>query len=234
MENDEINYENGDAGGFIAGQTKTSASKMTKSSASNALSTVFSPDYDHLDRDFRQPHAQSPQIQNLSSDLRQLSSAQQSKLINYLDDQLLQISRKYVKKFSDSGNAETYLSLDPLLDDISKVVDLLWYSVSATSTTFIQTQYLIKIADDLNDYMSTLKADSHDKLFIFLRKMDKILFRLIVGDIPSHNRMSNTERTRLESVAERTRVLMVSLLSAVGGYEVDVTRVYDAVLEELN
>jgi hypothetical protein len=57
---------------------------------------------------------------------------------------------------------------------------------------------------------------------------------LIVGDIPSHKRMSNTEKARLESIVERTRVDIVTVMSPFGGHELDITRVYEAVLEELN
>ncbi|KAK9322547.1 hypothetical protein V1517DRAFT_133368 [Lipomyces orientalis] len=222
------------AGGFQVESPKQERS-IRPSSASAALSSVFSPDFDGFDRDFlNSPHVDSPQLQSLAGN-HTLSSAQQSKLINYLDEQLLHISRKFVRKLSDTGPPDSaYHSIEPLLDDLTKLVDLIWYSVSSTSTPFIQSQYLLRIADDLNDCLPSLPINSPEKVFLFLRKLDKIFHKLIVGDVPSHKRMSNTEKTRLESIVERARVDIVAVMVPFRGHELDITRVYEAVLEELN
>ncbi|KAK9347204.1 hypothetical protein V1522DRAFT_435131 [Lipomyces starkeyi] len=223
------------AGGFQVEGSKQQRN-IAYSSSSTVLSSVFSPNFDMLDGDFlNSSHVDSPQLQSLPANVHTISSAQQSKLINYLDEQLLYISRKYVRKFSDTGPPDSvYYTIEPLLEDLTKVVDLIWYSVSTTSTPFIQSQYLLRIADDLNDSIPSLPIALPDKVFSFLRKLDKIFYKLIVGDIPSHKRMSNTEKARLESIVERTRVDIVTVMSPFGGHELDITRVYEAVLEELN
>ncbi|KAK9367804.1 hypothetical protein V1509DRAFT_565817 [Lipomyces kononenkoae] len=220
-----------DAGGFQVSQCN-----IAFSSTASALSSVFSPNFDILDREFlNTSHVDSPRLQSLPEHAHILSSAQQSKLINYLDEQLLLISRKYVRKFSDTGPPDSvYYTIEPLLDDLTKLVDLIWYSVSTTSTPFIQSQYLLRIADDLNDCIPSLPINSPERVFSFLRKLDKIFHKLIVGDVPSHKRMGNTEKARLESIIERTRVDIVAVMSPFDGHELDITRVYESVLEELN
>ncbi|KAJ8100975.1 hypothetical protein POJ06DRAFT_85479 [Lipomyces tetrasporus] len=240
-DNAEQSYtSDSNAGGFQVESPKQERS-IRPSSASAALSSVFSPDFDGFDLDFlNSSHVDSPQLQSLPANAhtlssRLLSSAQQSKLINYLDEQLLHISRKFVRKFSDTGPPDSvYYTIEPLLDDLSKLVDLIWYSVSSTSTPFIQSQYLLRIADDLNDSLPSLPINSPEKVFLFLRKLDKIFHKLIVGDVPSHKRMNNTEKMRLESIVERTRVDIVAVMVPFRGHELDITRVYEAVLEELN
>ncbi|KAK9476010.1 hypothetical protein V1514DRAFT_286280 [Lipomyces japonicus] len=219
-------------GGFVAERDGSPDRKIQGSSTRPNLSSIFSPDYALLDRDFLPSvnHDSPGLVMPSRNNAAGLSESQQSKLINYLDQELLHVSRKFVQKTSsDQDN-----SIDGLLVDLNKIVDLLWYSVSSTSTPFIQAQYLLKIADDLNDYITSLPIENANILFKFIRKLDKIFLNLIKGDIPSRSRIGNTEKVRLEGIIERTRVDIVSTLGPSSDYDYELARVYELLLQELN
>lgn len=118
---------------------------------------------------------------------RRLSLSQQSKFVTYIDDQLLQIQRKFVQSRGLSTE-QGYGSLSELLRDFKMLVDFIWYSVDGVSNTdyilkedlenfelftkyegskstnFGQTYYLIRISDDLLDYLDKfpLTEDEED------------------------------------------------------------------------
>lgn len=56
-------------------------------------------------------------------------SRSESNLITYLDDQLLQISRKYTKKYNESG----YTTINAVVKDLERLVDILWVSSTRLS-----------------------------------------------------------------------------------------------------
>ncbi|KAK9446684.1 uncharacterized protein V1518DRAFT_132734 [Limtongia smithiae] len=230
----EATADDSSAGGFAIDSPPP---HIPLSADSAALAHVFSPNYAVLDRAFAgDVPTESPQLPQLHS-VGRLSDEQQSRLVNYLDEQLLHVARRFVRRCSAVGEGSVESSLmtvDSLIDDLTRLIDLIWYSVSGTSTPFLQEQYLLHIADDLIDYILRLPIDSPDKVFAVLAKLDKIFYKLVVGDVPSGKRMSNTERARLESIAERTRVDVVEKLARYAGHEVALTRVYERVLEELN
>lgn len=53
-------------------------------------------------------------------------------LINYLDDKILRITRRYAKKFSnepsDADDASGYTNYDEVVADIDSLVDVVWIS----------------------------------------------------------------------------------------------------------
>ncbi|KAG0638571.1 hypothetical protein HOY80DRAFT_1047252 [Tuber brumale] len=139
-------------------------------------------------------------------------SRPENSLIAFLDHELLQVSRKYAKKFNDGG----YTDAAEIADDLEKLVDLLWVS----STPSLQTQYLLQIANSFNDYISSFPPRFESALGL-LDKLDRCFHSLITGPSAgsyaplspalSGSRMSMTERVRLKSVIERTRLHVVGL-----------------------
>lgn len=131
-----------------------------------------------------------PNDHNGTSHPRRLSMSQQSKFISYVDDQLLQIQRKFVQ--SRGLNIKNgYASLTPLLQDLKTLVDFVWYSIAHVpnsdyllqseekrhcpdsrnpkdtcgySSYFGQGSYLIKIADDLIDYVEKIYIQKYGRL----------------------------------------------------------------------
>lgn len=141
--------------------------------------------------------------QHLKKPRGRLSLSQQSKFISYLDEQLMNIQRKFVQ--SRGLNTENgYSGLAPLLQDLKSVIDFIWYSIDGTtpnteklltedvsevsieqfdgskSTYFGQTAYLMRVADDIMDYtekfdLGQLGLNEQDNV---IPKLFKLLFIL--------------------------------------------------------
>lgn len=56
-------------------------------------------------------------------------SRSESNLITYLDDQILQVSRKYAKKYHEGG----YATIEAVVKDLERLVDILWISSTRLS-----------------------------------------------------------------------------------------------------
>ncbi|CAI4036629.1 hypothetical protein SMKI_15G4800 [Saccharomyces mikatae IFO 1815] len=223
-----------------------------------------------------------PNKHNEASHPRRLSMSQQSKFISYVDDQLLQIQRKFVQ--SRGLNIKNgYASLTPLLKDIKSLIDFIWYSIAHIpnsdyllrseknincnrsrssnntceySSYFGQGSYLIKIADDLIDYVEkfTFKEmedseinDTLSKLFKLLFILDRIFVILIdnsngkeASETVSVNKkitgLNGTDIVRLKGIAERTRVRLPIFLESQGihGYHYELSKIYEGFLDNAN
>ena len=184
-----------------------------------------------------------------------LSDRQQERLIIYLDDQLLQIKRQFVQRLTPPKG---YMNLRDLLTDLNKVIDIIWYSITSTQpsqldqqeasdsdftsgsnkiTLFGQSHYLLAIADSLVDYLEGFAAvqkfeDPEPTIRIF-QKLDKIFARLLDEPEQKHRGLSRTEKVRLESIAERTRISVITVFEHIEGYELEVVNVYEQVLDRI-
>ena len=78
-------------------------------------------------------------------------SAKEIALINYLDRKILQISRRYGKKFteSDADHAEDdipgYMNIDQACVDITRLVDVAWASGTRKSHAIRPTSYQLAL-----------------------------------------------------------------------------------------
>ncbi|EHY54352.1 hypothetical protein HRR83_008065 [Exophiala dermatitidis] len=141
-------------------------------------------------------------------------------LINYLDDRILRISRRYAKKFSDEGlqNDDTpgYTTYDEFVADADPLVDVVW--VSGTPT--IQIPYLLTLAGLVCSYLQAFPFSM--SFFYIVAKLDQGFVALLQpsenGSAPgatSHS-VSTTEKVRIKSLVEETRVAAVRAASASG------------------
>ncbi|QLL34104.1 hypothetical protein HG536_0F04300 [Torulaspora globosa] len=196
---------------------------------------------------------------------RRLSLSQQSKFILYCDDRLMEIQRKYVQ--SRGLNTQSgYSGLSPLLQDLKSLVDFIWYSIEGVpntdyllrgdssvaeesesqaidnSTYFGQSAYLIRIADDLLDYVDKFdvrslpteqQTSTLSKLFKLLLILDRVFARLLTGRTPGGSKMTGTDAVRLTGIAERTRTKMPRFLehNDIHGYHYEVSKIYEETLE---
>lgn len=66
-------------------------------------------------------------------------------LINYLDDKILRITRRYGKKFAESDSitddAPGYTSLDQAISDLDPLIDLAWASGTRESLVIPRSVY---------------------------------------------------------------------------------------------
>ncbi|RVD86760.1 uncharacterized protein DFL_005021 [Arthrobotrys flagrans] len=150
-------------------------------------------------------------------------SKRESALMNYLDDALLQISRKFTKKFpteeekSEVAKAKSemsttggeglilgYSDVEPLIEDLEKLIGLVW--VSGT------------------DYLPQFPPRPTPTFRVF-DKLDLAFHTLL-----SEYRMSVTEKVRLGSIVKVSRAMVVRLME--GRDFLDETEENDGTKEE--
>ncbi|ANB13339.1 TFIIH complex subunit TFB6 [Sugiyamaella lignohabitans] len=188
------------------------------------------------DSDEEPLHSSIPprEIPSWNTTRRPLSEAQQLKFRTYLDEELMRINGKYIHRLNEPSRG--YASLKELIDDLEKVVDLVWYSITTTtnapdtnSHTSYQTYYLLRIADDFVDYIEGYESDpSPVEMIQFVQKLDAIFTRLLDPQAPT--RLTRTDAVRLTSIAERTRIQIAK--SVVRGYEMEISQIYSSVLSQ--
>ncbi|QBM85703.1 Subunit 11 of the general transcription factor TFIIH [Metschnikowia aff. pulcherrima] len=148
-----------------------------------------------------------------------ISLSQQSKFINYIDGELLQIQRKFIKNQSEL--AITY-SVSDLIADLSPVIDLIWFLLQDHESLFGQDEYYIKILGDLDDWMTYYTFPNLEsrlaeatafsvKLFDFIQKIDTQVSFLIDGydALGEFTKMSATALVRLSPIVMRLRLTIV-------------------------
>ena len=145
-------------------------------------------------------------------------SKKETALINYLDDKLLRISRRYGKKFSNSENdkddSKGYESFDEVVEDLDPVFSIIW--VSGTPT--LQVPYLLTLAGLFCSYMPAFPFST--SMFRLVKRLDEgfaYLLRSSQDHFASSNRstyqVSMTDKVRIKSLAEETRVVAVEVAS---------------------
>lgn len=148
-----------------------------------------------------------------------VTESQQSKFINYVDGELLQLQRRFIKNQTET--VEIYL-LAQLLQDLAKILDLLWYLINTSNRLYGQDEYFIKITGDLEDWMAYYLLDIKGadqkaegelfQFFSFFQSLDTRLSFLIDGYHAglALTKMSATEVVRLVPIISRLRFEIVS------------------------
>lgn len=149
-----------------------------------------------------------------------ITEAQQSKFINYLDLEILQVQRRFIKNQSDT--VEVY-SLTQLLQDVASILDLIWYLVNSNNRLYGQEEYYIRIIGDLEDWVAYYVFPTFEvstttgpliHLFNFFQSLDTRMAFLIdgyqVGN--AHLKLSATELIRLAPIVTRLRMEIVQKL----------------------
>jgi hypothetical protein len=200
---------------------------------SNSLGGGFEPPEEALDvsdddPDFEAALPPPDEVPDWPASRRKLSETQQDRFRDYLDEEIMRITRKYIQRLNNP--VQGYRSFADMLHDINKLVDLLWYSVTSTYSEGgdFQSYYLLRIADDLVDYIEGYQNEPcpEDTIRI-LQKLDAMLSQLVDGHGPV--RLTRTEAVRLQSIAERTRIVVASIIK---GLELEVAKVYENVLDK--
>ncbi|XWW93311.1 hypothetical protein V2A60_001243 [Cordyceps javanica] len=140
-----------------------------------------------------------------------------------LEETLLNISRRYVKKFSGPDPANTvvgFTNFTEVADGLSEVVDTVWRS----GTPILQIPFLLKICGDFTQYVRSFPP-APKATFQLLNKIDHCFASLLSGkDIATQETlpgfenglrggMTTTDMVRCRSLVEQTRVLIVEIMS---------------------
>lgn len=136
---------------------------------------------------------------------------------------MLHISRRYVKHFAipdPSDEITGYKSMAELCKDLDDVINIIWLS----GTPSLQIPYLLNIASEFTTWLEGF-TPSPAATFSLLRKLDHCFASLLFGyDIDTKETLpgfenglraglSRTDMVRCKSVIERTRVLVVEVMS---------------------
>ncbi|KIW94255.1 uncharacterized protein Z519_05571 [Cladophialophora bantiana CBS 173.52] len=150
----------------------------------------------------------------------QPGSQKEIALINYLDDRILKITRRYAKKFSHEGpekdDTPGYTTYDQFVVDVDPLVDVVW--ISGTPT--IQIPYLLSLAGLACSYLQAFPFST--SVFALTSKIDQGFATLLQPPengpssvaIPYH--VSMTDKVRIKSLIEETRVAAVNAASGSG------------------
>ncbi|KJF60899.1 ribosomal RNA-processing protein 7 [Coccidioides immitis RS] len=160
-------------------------------------------------------------------------SSKETAVINYVDSHILAINRRHAKKFSSSFSGEKdedrgYERFREVAKDIEGIADVLWVS----GTPSLQTPYLISIAGLLNTYLPDYPF-SPRSTFRLVRKLDAMFASLLQGEdvetgqpLPGfetrRNQVSMTEKVRIKSIAESTRITILDTQDQGGPLEFDI------------
>ncbi|KAI1622093.1 hypothetical protein EDD37DRAFT_696541 [Exophiala viscosa] len=148
-------------------------------------------------------------------------SQKEISLINYLDDKILRITRRYAKKYSnemiDKDDARGYTTYDEFVSDVDPLLDVVW--VSGTPT--IQIPYLLSLAGLACAYLPAFPFST--TLFYVTGKIDLGFASLLQSSMESattaiavSHHVSVTEKVRIKSLVEETRIAAVNVALASG------------------
>ncbi|OCK84561.1 hypothetical protein K432DRAFT_257551, partial [Lepidopterella palustris CBS 459.81] len=145
----------------------------------------------------------------------------ESALIRYLDEHILLAKRRWAKRRFDDGSAgdvKGYHSFKEAGKDIDSLIDVVWVS----GTPSLQVPYLLNLALMVLDFLPGF-APSPKTTFKILDKLDLAFASLLQGHnietgeaLPGFEGgrgISTTEKVRMKSVVERTRVTVVDIMS---------------------
>ena len=177
------------------------------------LTTLFDKQYELLKAEF-----------DKTTNNDEIAKYQQSKLINYVDEQLLAIQRKFIKNQADTTEEYSFFQL---IQELSKVFNLVWYSINTKSGLFGQQDYLIKLMDDMEDYVAhyRLFQNTDDYATVELQLLEYFTFgqevdlriSFLIDGFPMETddkieKLNNTKIIRVSPIASRLRILIISKL----------------------
>ncbi|PHH70487.1 hypothetical protein CDD80_5986 [Ophiocordyceps camponoti-rufipedis] len=151
-------------------------------------------------------------------------SSKEDMVRRFVEERLLNASRRYVKKFGDADSADDVIGFANFTEacrELDAIVNVLWLS----GTPSLQIPFLLKLASDFTQYVRAFPP-APKASFALLAKLDHCFASLLCGqDIDSGDTlpgfenglragMTVTEMVRCRSLVEQTRVLMVEVMSS--------------------
>ncbi|EFY91580.1 hypothetical protein J3458_014472 [Metarhizium acridum] len=151
-------------------------------------------------------------------------SSKEDMVRRYVEERLLNISRRYVKKFGNPSPGDEvvgFKSFGEVAKELDGLVNVLWKS----GTPSLQIPFLLKLASDFTQYVRSFPP-SPRATFELLRKLDHCFASLLRGQDMETNEtlpgfenglrsgMTTTDMVRCRSLVEQTRVLIVEILSS--------------------
>ncbi|KAM0227709.1 hypothetical protein ACHAP5_012123 [Fusarium lateritium] len=150
------------------------------------------------------------------------NSSKEFMVRRYAEEQLLLITRRYVKKFGNPEPGDSvvgYKRFGEVCRDLDSIINVLWRSGTPT----LQIPFLLRLASDFTRYVRSFPP-APKASFSVLRKLDHCFASLLSGqDIETHETLpgfenglrgglTTTEMIRCRSLVDQCRVLMVEVM----------------------
>ncbi|KAL1875400.1 hypothetical protein Daus18300_003139 [Diaporthe australafricana] len=150
-------------------------------------------------------------------------SAKEQKIRAYVDNQLMYIQRRFVKKNVVAKTGDDivgYKTIGELCKDLEALLDIIWLS----GTPGLQVPYLLNIANEFTEWVTKFSPQP-EPLFTILNKLDYCFASLLAGqDIDTQETLpgfesgirgviTKTDMVRCKSIVEQTRVVIVDVMS---------------------
>ncbi|KAG8168351.1 hypothetical protein KVR01_001100 [Diaporthe batatas] len=157
-------------------------------------------------------------------------SAKEQTIRAYVDNQLMHIQRRFVKKSVDAKPGDDvvgYKTVGELCKDVEALLDILWLS----GTPALQVPYLLNIANEFTEWVTKFPPQP-EPLFTVLSKLDYCFASLLSGqDVDTKETLpgfengtrgviTKTDMVRCKSIVEQTRVVIVDVMSKQPGEDV--------------
>ncbi|KAH8177800.1 subunit 11 of the general transcription factor TFIIH domain-containing protein [Sarocladium implicatum] len=154
----------------------------------------------------------------------QPGSNKEAMTTRYVEERLLHINRRYIKKFSSAEPGDSlagYTNFGEVCRDLDGVVNVLWLS----GTPSLQIPFLLRLASDFTQFVRSFPP-SPKATFDLLGKLDHCFSSILMGRdletkewLPGFENsmragMTTTDMVRCRSLVEQTRVLMVEVMSS--------------------
>lgn len=152
-----------------------------------------------------------------------ISLSQQSKFVNYIDEELLKLQRKFVK--TQSG--EIRFELTELIVELKQILKLIWRSISVSSHNNIE--YFIKILNDLEDYFEFYpKFDSESGIFQCVQYID-----VRIALLHDEKLLQPTQFVRILSIVSRLRMILISKIYRNDdvAIEIEISKIFEGILD---
>lgn len=196
-------------------------------------------------------------------------SAKETAFINHMDEGIARAQGRFAKRSSPkdpnveidedsvaaAGKMPGYRNFKEAGKDLEHLLELVWIS----GTPSLQISYLLSLALLLVSFIPAFSPPSPRTMFRVLNKMDNAFAGLLQGhDVETGNLLpgfegrrnivSGTEKVRIKSLVEKTRILVTEKMAESGvvegeeeaegddledEYDMDVARVYDRTLVEI-
>ncbi|CAN8106305.1 unnamed protein product [Discula destructiva] len=150
-------------------------------------------------------------------------SAKEEKIRIYVENQLMYITRREVKKFQEPKPGDDlvgYRNVGELCKDVEALIEIMWLS----GTPSLQIPYLLNIANEFTEWITRFPPQP-TPMFTALRKLDFCFASLLSGeDIDSRETlpgfengirgvMTKTHMVRCKGIVEQTRSVVVGVMA---------------------
>lgn len=152
-----------------------------------------------------------------------ISLSQQSKFVNYIDEELLKLQRKFVK--TQSG--EIRFNLNQLINELDQNLKLIWRSISIASHNNIE--YFIKILNDMEDYFEFYPQFTSDSgIFKTIQFID-----VRIALLHDKKLLQPTQFVRILSIISRLRMMVISKIYRNDDVtiEIEISKIFEGILD---